>query len=441
MAKKIPQKPLETVEIDVDNQPMAREERIYEAQLLPSGTSEALDPDAEASFQDWAEALGESRSGYMLRAYRLPVDDKGRVNGNANTGQMVFLDSWPLDSIRYDDLIKLLRSEYMLPGMQIMSVRLMVTKEGERGIKKNQIVTVQRALNSASAGAQPQQGRESVTELMRAMQEGMQAQLQQFQAALQMSRQNTPAPPQRDPMDSMVQMMGMFMPMIVAAIGRPQAAVTPGPGLGELADVMLKLKELGGDGGGDSDGGTVGMIRALAPLVQPVLQTVANESAARAQQLQNTNNVPQAAPVRRLANPAPVPQQNNAAPVQPAQSTQTPAPPAGQPMTFFNGGELPMLLLQMRPQIQQLCEMAASVPQPDPVQVAQMTMQGIPEEMDEALGDLLFNANFMAWLAQLDPRVNDHREWFDKLHAELKAAFDDPDAPATTGNVVAMPRT
>jgi hypothetical protein len=206
-----------------------------------------------------------------------------------------------------------------------------------------------------------------------------------------------------------------------------------GPGLGELADVMLKLKDLAGDGGGDSDGGTVGMIRALAPLVQPVLQTVANESALRVAQGQ-ANIVPQAAPVRRLANPAPPAER----PV--SMGGQNFVQPPNTPnMTFFNGGEIPMMLLQLRPQIQQLCDLAGSTPQPDPAQVAEMTMQGIPEEYDEQLGDLLFNANFMNWMAVLDPRVNDHRDWFAALHENLKKAFDDPDAPPAAGNVVAIP--
>jgi len=30
----------------------------------------------------------------------------------------------------------------------------------------------------------------------------------------------------------------------------------------------------------------------------------------------------------------------------------------------------------------------------------------------------------------LDPRVNEHRAWFESLHLELKKAFEDPDAPS-----------
>jgi hypothetical protein len=423
MAVKKPLKHVETIEMTRETVPMS-DERITYAELMPSST-DSLDPDAEASFQDWAEALGESRSAYIIRAYRLPTDKDGRIQGNASSGQMISLGAWPLDSIKYDELIELLRNEYMLPGTSVMAVRLMVTQEGSRGVKKNQIVQIQRALRGAAHGTVPT--KDSAAELMRAMQENNAVMMQQFQQMMRMSQPVAPAQPV-DPMDSMVKMMGIFMPLVTALAGRPQPA---GLGMGEMVDVILKLKDLSGgnDSGNDSDGADmIGMIKAIAPLAQPVLTTfAANAQAQAAHAVERANN-----PQRQLAPPV-APGQRREINPQPSVSISKPVNPVSaspQGMTYFEGNEVPMFMLQIRPQIQQLCDLAAQVPQPDPVEVAKMALDSIPEEHDDKLGDLLFNENFMKWLAMLDSRVNDHRQWFDTLHVTMKNAFADPDSPA-----------
>jgi len=423
MAVKKPLKHAETIEMIRETTPMS-DERITYAELMPSGT-DSLDPDAEASFQDWAEALGESRSAYIIRAYRLPTDKDGRIQGNASSGQMISLGAWPLDSIKYDELIELLRNEYMLPGTSVMAVRLMVTQEGSRGVKKNQIVQIQRALR-AGTGAQVATKNESVAEMMRAMQENNQAMMQQFAQMMAMSKSNIPAQPARDPFDMMTAMMGAMAPFITAIAGRPQPQ---GQGLGEMVDVLVKLKGLtGGDdnSGGDDGNNLVGIIKAAVPLAQPLLTTIAANAQTQAANatLQANNS---AHPQRQL--PAPAAQRDvNPAPVQPVSDIAPVQPGATHPqMTYFSGNEVPMFMLQIRPQIQQLCDLAAQVPQPDPAEVANMTLEQIPEEYDDKLGELLFNENFMKWLAMLDSRVNDHRQWFDTLHATMKKAFENPD--------------
>jgi hypothetical protein len=428
-------KPLKHVETDTATQEiptMSRDDdrKVYEATYLPAGDSElSLDPDAEASFQDWAEALGESRSAYIIRAYRLPTDKDGRIQGNASSGQMISLGAWPLDSIKYDELIELLRNEYMLPGTSVMAVRLMVTQEGSRGVKKNQIVQIQRALRTSTVSGAAQ--KESVSEMMRAMQENNQAMMQQFAQMMAMSKSNIPAQPARDPFDMMTAMMGAMAPFITAIAGRPQPQ---GQGLGEMVDVLVKLKGLTGsddNSGGDDGNNLVGIIKAAVPLAQPLLTTIAANAQTQAANatLQANNS---AHPQRQLPAPA---AQRNISPTQSAQVVQPisdiappqPGAPVQPVMTYFEGKEVPMFMLQIRPQIQQLCDLAAQVPQPDPAEVANMTLDQIPEEYDDKLGELLFNENFMKWLAMLDSRVNDHRQWFDTLHATMKKAFENPD--------------
>lgn len=426
MAVKKPLKHAETIEMIRETTPMS-DERITYAELMPSST-DSLDPDAEASFQDWAEALGESRSAYIIRAYRLPTDKDGRIQGNASSGQMISLGAWPLDSIKYDELIELLRNEYMLPGTSVMAVRLMVTQEGSRGVKKNQIIQVQRAMRSTVSGTAQ---KDSVAELMRAMQENNQAMMLQMQQMMRMS-QPAVAAPVRDPFDMMTAMMGAMAPFISAIAGRPQPA---GPAMGEMVDTLIKLKELtgdGGNGGGNDGGNIIDMVKAIAPLAQPMLTTIASNAQTQAAQMTLQANqsaqrqLPAARrnPADRTVNPAPVVSN-------PVNDYINEGMPGATPvMTHFNGGEVPMFMLQIRPQIQQLCDLAAQVPQPDPVEVAKMALAQIPEEQDDTLGDLLFNENFMKWLTMLDSRVNDHRQWFDTLHATMKQAFENPDEPA-----------
>jgi len=426
MARKTAASVTETVELPENGVQMNENPRFVEAEFLPLNNSGSFDPDSENNFQDWADALGDARSGYILRAYRLPTDERGKVSGNASMGQSVFLGAWPLDSMKFDELMFLLRDEYMLPGMQTMMVRLMVAKEGERGVKKNQIVQVQRALR-ASAG-QNAAAKDSPAELMRAMQENNAVMMQQFQQMLSMSK---PAPvAQRDPFEMMVAMMGAIGPLITAVAGRPQPA---GMGMGEIVDVMVKMKELLPDGGGsDNSSDVLGIVKAIAPLAQPMLQSFAASAQERAALAVQQVNMP----MPRLVNQNP---QQPIGPVPKAQPGTTQpqstyfsdsAAPAQPAMTHFNGGEIPMFMLQIRPQIQQLCDLAAQVPQPNPAEVAAMTLQSIPEEYDDKLGDLLFNENFMKWLSMLDTRVNDYRPWFEALHLELKKAFEDPDAPS-----------
>ncbi len=66
---------------------------------------------------------------------------------------------------------------------------------------------------------------------------------------------------------------------------------------------------------------------------------------------------------------------------------------------------------------------------------AQLQVQGpVPETLDavpeEAMEEILKNPDPVAWLATFDPRVNEHKVWFQNMLDEIKKILSSSEEPS-----------
>lgn len=400
---------------------------VEDAEIAPD------DVDSEQSFQEWIDDLGTERAGYTLRCYRLPFNERGQVITNAKGHQAIYLDAFPLDSLNLDELQLTLRRNYMVADKigVVMPVRCMVFKNGERGVKSNKIIMVQKP---PSENDTQNSHKDSFADLMRVFQESSEAQMRQTQLMVaQALQQRAPVVAAVDPMDSFTKMMsvvtGMMAPMMTALAGRPQSA---GGGMKETLELIQMVKEvLPDNGGGSDDNGFGGIVKAVAPALGPLLQLAAQNAAAPRQS--------QTPVAERLVSPVvSKPAAVAAAPRTPTLNEQRAhygLPPMEESVIPADFGIPPTntVSLTQVPNVSNnpvythlstLVNFAASGM--DPVTAAQEVMKYIPESMDDAIFEFVDDPDCIVKMIAAEPRVMEYQDWFVKLRAEILAAYADP---------------
>lgn len=86
------------------------------------------------------------------------------------------------------------------------------------------------------------------------------------------------------------------------------------------------------------------------------------------------------------------------------------------------------MFAQLKPQLDQLAQLAKT--NADPVEVAKLTIQMLPEQFDDALAQLVSTPENFARLAVLSPGVKEHAEWFERLRVALHNELFEPDTGA-----------
>ena len=388
--------------------------------------------DIEGAFEDWRSSFDSGEEVGKLRAFQIPLDERGNVMATAKN--QIRLGSWPIDLYDYDSLCAMLIRDFM-PPERVLAVRLVGTQAGQRGVRFNKIVVL-RAPKDAPTPGRP--GGESVdmAGLMRSIQENNERMLAQFRAM-------QPAPPQRDATEEMQRMllfsskmnepmMAMLTALLPALAGRPApAASDPFAGFSGLLDVAEKLADLrgGGGAGDDSDSDWLKALKAIVPIAKPALEAlpaVLAQKPAAAPRLAgpaaNGAARPPAAPVQPAPGSQPTQPQQPAAPVASAQPTDI---PSGDSQVFA----------QLKPQIDTLVQMATEQPDPQAAVAAadflyDNMISTLPDEFYDRLYEVVHSDNFIRNASVFNPGVAKHVPWFIAFKAQVLKRYDDEEAAA-----------
>lgn len=403
------------------------QERLEAVTVIPADDI-PLD-DIEGAFEEWRGSFDSGEEVGKLRAFQIPLDERGNVMATAKN--QIRLGSWPIDLYDYDSLCAMLIRDFM-PPERVLAVRLVGTQAGQRGVRFNKIVVL-RAPKDAPTPGRP--GGESVdmAGLMRSIQENNERMLAQF-------RTMQPAQAPRDPMDEMQRMMlfsktlnepmmQMLTALLPALAGRPQPAATdPFAGFSGLLDVAEKLADLRGGGGGDeSDSDWLKALKAVVPLAKPALEAipaVLAQKPATPQQPRLTGPAANGA----VRNPAPGSQPTQPTPAQPAaqaQPAQATDIPSGDSQVFA----------QLKPQIDTLVQMATEQPDPQAAVAAadflyDNMISTLPDEFYDRLYEVVHSDNFIKNASVFNPGVTQHAAWFAAFKAQVLKRYDDEEAAA-----------
>lgn len=392
---------------------MTAEEMAGAVEILPAASG--YDPDMAEAFDDLRESLEGAQSDSTLWVHRVPLDERGDVISNA---KHVHLFTAPLDRYKLDEIITKVKADYMGPNERRACIRLMAKKAGVRGNAFNRLVLIEKELKPQNPGGESQ--RESVTEIVRAIQESTNAQLAAFR---QMLAERSPPAPAKDPLEMAVSLMGVMTNMMAQLNKAAPVAAAGGTGtLIEQIRAMKELKELAGDlvgvpgeGGGD-DNSTAGIIKAVAPLAAPLLQMMAQNQAANAA----TRPTP-----RALPNPAARAEQPSGPQGRPM--TTTASAPGAVPPVHSNPtpkSEDEKMIAELRAQLVAICEAASQGA--DPAALGSVIVHQLPVDsaIEESLLGLLDDPLWMQKLASIHPGVKDHAEFFNTVRATIFAAYD-----------------
>ena len=387
------------------------------ATLIPLDRLYNPEDDAEAAFNDFRETFQSGDDPGQVRAWELSIDDRG----NVGTRQMqTRLGSWPIDAYKFDELCEMLVAQYMSPEKPVMAVRLCGTKKDETGFKFNKIVLLKRPIKKESS----REGSESTGSLLKMMQEMNERNMAMF------ARMQAPPPEPKDPMVEIQKMMAfsqsmnapmmtMLQSLLPALAGRaqPVAGGDPFAGLSGMMDFAERIADMRGTGGGDSDTGLAGIIKAVMPAVVPALQALPAIAAMAPKQAPAPRLVAPAAPTARPANPISIP---TAAP--------PPAPSGPANLTDIPTGDQDMLA-QLKPQIDQLVTMAEQ--KSDPTGAADLIFEQVfldprlPEEIFGRLAEFVENPQFVNYVTIMAPLAKPHVAWFEAFKAQIIKRLDE----------------
>lgn len=378
----------------------------------PAGTFNESDPDQERAYYDFQASAAQEGGGYSLWVYQVPTD----AEGNALAGKLERLFSAPIDRYKLDEILDRVATEYMEPADRRWLVRIHIRKDGESQIKRNMLFVVRRNLKQSNV--------DSDNNILSAVSKMLNEQSARQQSLLlQVADSRRSAAPAADPMQGAIAMMtamaGMMGPLLAAVSGRPAAPATdPLAMITGMASAMRTLKGLGDDlngggGGGESESGTVGLIKALSPMGAALMNMIAATKAGSVSpQLGPVPATPaQLQPAPQIPSPPPaaVPVPDNVLPF--------PATP-GEPPTDAQ------LIMHLKTVLAGLAEVAG--PATDAKAAADHVMSLMPD--DERVDSMIFERlNSPMWwqgLVMLEPKIAPHKEWFGTLRDAILAGFE-----------------
>lgn len=378
--------------------------------ILPANDSDGADNDTEQAFEGWRESLKNSQAQGTLRVQRIPLDENESPQWNAQAASELF--SAPIDRYSFEELVSKIKRDYIRPNESKIAVRLMGVKAGERGLKFNRLLVVERenVVHTASPSNNP-------SDLLRAVQEMNAQNVAMMRGLFQEMVSNRPiaaAPAPIDPVNMVMQMMtamGGFM----AAMNK---SASGGGSMKEMVETMVALKGLSddftGNGGTDENGGAAAIIKAATPLAVPLLQSLTEAS-----KTVRMNH----AQVRR-APPAPAqPTRVNVRQVAPVQPVKENPAPRESSDNLQEGNEV---LQQIRPHLDTLCQLADE--KTDPAEVAEMVLDVLETTgkiSDEQIFQLVSNTKLVQHLRLLNRKVGERTQWFESVRLAILAAYED----------------
>ncbi len=372
-------------------------------------------PDTEREFNDFADSIRQDQTaeGY-IKIWKVPLDAEG--NPRSNSMQQALLTTVPLGTMSIDDVCNLVKRKFFRQGELRMTICVRGYQKGRRGHRFQNFLTLERENEAEAAPANSTTG--DVAAMLRLIQqqsEAAQARTENFMREM-MSMQLRAAPvatPTIDPI-GMLQQVGTMMTVfqgMFSGMMRPAGAVLEAPDqMGNLIKQLGQLKQaqnlLGMGGNDNSEGGALGIIKAIGPLAAPVLQMMAAQAQNR--------------PMRRKQLPK---QPAPTAPVKPAPVVE-PAPAPLDPTLILPEESA----VKLKDALNELCDMAEQTA--DPVAAAGLALDLLPDEYDAQVGALVSEPDtFLPKIKLLCPRTAQFPVWFEALREEMARAYeDDPDA-------------
>lgn len=411
---------------------------VYEGTVVDENP---LDDDVEAAFKAWQGGFEDSETPGQIRAFKVPLDSDGRASHSAQN--QIRLGNWPVDQYSFDELCNKLMRDYMDASEMTMAVRLIGTETGKSGVRFNKIVTLRRANQTPQTST----AKDSVAEILRAMQENNAAMMR---AVAEMRGPNVTAQ-STDNMQQMMQfaammrtMMEPMTTMFAAMMGRNPAS-SPGPSsdLKGLVETLVALDDLRGSrGGGDSGGdGTATIVKAVADVASPLLQM-----AAKAQPARRALPKPQMAPAPQpLPNPmtppvATPPQAQAPAGIDLSRpstvqvSPFAPGPDIQAPSNPIANQESQQMFAEMKKQVDALVEMARNGADPNAVGdlFFDQQMMLLDDENYAKLAGTIEGANFLNQISIYNTGVREQLAFFEALKKRIMERVHEADAEAGT---------
>jgi hypothetical protein len=354
----------------------------------------AYDADTEEAINNFRDSLAGAENKGTLWVYRLPTDERGEVIAAAKPASLF---SAPIDRFELEELGARLRSQYMKPGERAV-FRLTVTQRGTQGLRLNRLLILERERVEEAPNA-----RESMTEILRVIQESNQAAADRTERLLGALHVQRAAAPATDPMQQSLAIVAAITGLTHSLVRQspmtaPASSSDPMATMETTMRVMARMRSFfdggGGDGEGDPDG-LASILRAAGPIVATI-----GELARRPAMLPA-----QAAPARRRGV--------RAAPG---------AAPAVAPATAQQ--EVEPMIAQLRPQFEALTQAARDGG--DPLAVAPLVLEAIPEgsPVEARFVEFLQRPNWFATVVAVYAPAREHAEWFLKLRDAILAEFE-----------------
>lgn len=375
----------------------------------PTGNAvpDGNDPDQERSYDEFRASVQGSESEIKAWVWKVPETKDGEI---AARGKLEFLFSEPIDKYTMDDILKVVRDDWMVPGKDT-KWHIRVHVMDSKGMRLNKLLVVRKAIDQNAQSTR--QAQSQLSETLEAVQRMMAAQQERFDAAL---RAGHVAPQQAQPQMSFMDMLALMSKMQSDSMtGLAQLLTALRPAQAGSNDLLAtvrtirEVKDLTDDlspprgGGGDGGPGLVDIVKAVSPFA-PLLKTIVE---------QNRQALP--APVAPLVNPAP----SAPAPVvsqvpkSPPDLKVVPTPEPTQEQKDMIG--------QLRQQLGELAQIAGE--KPDPKAIVSMLLPSLPETFDDTIYGTLIADNWFEQLSALQPAIKPHREWFETLRAELLQSY------------------
>jgi len=332
--------------------------------------------DEEKAFDDFRNNLSAGEEMATLRVSRIPKS----ASGNPMTARLAYCFSCPIDRYTFEELCEFVSENY---GGGLY--RLIGTRKGHRGTAFNKLLDIAEPIPKKLGEGESRSPNvsaimESVSTMIIQMQERTEAML---------ARVNNPAGAAGgvDPFAMMERVVGML-----GSMGMIGAKAPGGDLLGELqklAQIKNLLGEFGEGGRSDSESNFYDLASQGLKPIAPLLPTLAARLPAP--------SAPANSPT--LAN-RPVPESNQAA-------------SAAEPQN-----------VNLKNQVDLLVANAAAGITPDAM--ANMIIDATPDEKVDALRAFIAQASVVDQMAQVNPAVTQHREFFDALRVALMRELTEP---------------
>lgn len=381
---------------------------------------DAADPDTAREFEELIDSMRETESAdAWITVMRIPLDAMGNALPNTKGASQLFAEVMGTSTIQ--DLVERVRRDYIRPGENSITIRIIGKQQGKSGLKFNKVVKVERP-NKPAAESQ----KETAADIARVVMDMQRASDERLERALQsMSTRIVPATAAADPIVQMTNMMTAMGGMMGAMMaGRPMGGPAAGGGASattELLGLVTVLQKIGVVGGGPIEEKEEGLGDIIKSVAGPALSFFAAQK-----QNENIRLAQGSRVTRRLAPPAnPAPPKETPAEVPAADTTNN----AGQPA---NAKEIPMELQKLNAALNTVLDLADKGRKP--ADVAKLVLNSIPEEDDSSFYDQIADDDFVSNCELLNERVTAHRAWFEELRTEMISLFS-PDDTAPTATV------